>query len=139
MNSRINAVLEDIRTRLEAEGEDNVTASGPDVPADIGGDSTADAEAGSGGAINPPNVGDALDLYLSEIADLLTVEYGKSAEEAFKFVFDAAKALADEGAIPMIPEDEVADEEIAIWLGKAKSVQFGHQVLNRAREMMKKQ
>jgi hypothetical protein len=102
----------------------------------VGGDSTADAEAGSGGAVNPPNVSDTLDLYLSEIADLLTVEYGKGEEGAFKFVFDAAKALADEGAIPMIPEDKAADEEIAIWLGKAKSVQFGHQVLNKAREMM---
>jgi hypothetical protein len=139
MNTRINSVLEDIRHQLEAEGESSdVTASGPDTPAGVGGGSTAGAEAGSGGAINPPNVSDTLDLYITEIADLLTVEYDKTPEEAMKFVFDAAKALSDEGAIPPIPDDDTADEEIAIWLGKAKSVQFAHQVMNRAREMMAK-
>lgn len=136
MNHRINSVLEDIRTTLEAEGDD-VTAYGPTVGADVGGVTNKDAEAGTGGAMNPSDVSNTLDLYLSEIADLLTLEYGKSETEAMSFVFSAASALASDGLIPSMPSDNASDDEVAQWLGKAKSVQFASQVLSRAQAMAK--
>lgn len=136
MNPRLNAVLKSVRLHLEAEGNpDDAVAYGP-----IGsgsGDSVDDAEAGSGGAVNPSNVSDTLDLYLSEIADLLTIEYGKSEDESLNFVFSAASTLAREGVIPPIPSDNAPEQEIAVWLGKAKSVQFASHVMQRAREMAK--
>lgn len=134
MNTRINSVLEDIRTTLEAEGDDAV-AHGPAVPADVGGATNKDAEAGTGGAANPSDVNSTLDLYLSEIADLLTLEYGKNENEAMSFVFSAASSLSGDGVIPPMPNDNAPDDEVAAWLGKAKSVQFAHHVLQRAQQM----
>jgi hypothetical protein len=136
MNNRINAVLENIRATMEGEGDD-ATAYGPSVSGDVGGATNADAEAGAGGAVNPSDVSNTLDLYLSEISDLLTLEYGKNENEAMNFVFSAASALAREGVIPEVPSDSATDDEVAQWLGKAKSVQFASHVLNRAREMSK--
>ena len=134
MNRRVNSVLTDIRVQLEAEG-DSVVAYGPGVPKNAGGDSTADAEAGVGGAVNPSDASDTLDLYLSGIADTLALEYDKDAGAAMSFVFSAASSLASAGLIPKIPSDSAPPEEIAIWLGKAKTCQFSYHVLNKAREM----
>jgi hypothetical protein len=133
MNTRVNSVLTDIRVQLEAEGD--VVAYGPGTPKNAGGDTTADAEAGVGGAVNPSDVSDTLDLYLSGIADLVALEYGKDAGAAMSFVFSAASSLASAGVIPKIPADSAPPEEIAVWLGKAKTCQFSHHVLTKAREM----
>lgn len=133
MNTRVNSVLTDIRVQLEAE--DNAVAYGPGAPKNAGGASQADAEAGVGGAVNPSDVGDTLDLYLSGIADLVALEYNKDAGAAMSFVFSAASSLASAGMIPKIPADSAPPEEIAVWLGKAKTVQFSHHVLSKAREM----
>jgi len=138
MNRRLNGILESVRLVIEEDGEEDVVASGPDTPPDVGGDSTADAAAGDGGAVNPSDVGDTLDLYLSEIADLLTIEYDYSDEEAMNFVFNAAATLEDEGKMPTIPDDDATDEQMAEWLGIAKTCMFAGEVLQKAREMKKK-
>jgi len=135
MNRRVNSVLTDIRVQMEAEG-DVAVAYGPGVAQD-GADTTHDAEAGVGGAVNPSDASDTLDLYLSGISDLVSLEYGKNSNEAMNFVFSAASALASQGLVPAMPSDSADPEEIAIWLGKAKTCQFGHHVLSRAREMSK--
>ena len=132
MNRRVNSVLTDIRVQMEAEG--NAVAYGAGVP-QAGADTTHDAEAGVGGAINPSDASDTLDLYLSGIADLIALEYGKKPNEAMNFVFSAASALAGKGMVPTMPSDSAPPEEVAIWLGKAKTCQFSHHVLSRAREM----
>lgn len=132
---RVNKVLEDIRATLEAEGDD-VTAYGP--AGSESGETSGEAEAGTGGAINPSNASDTLDQYLTDIGDLLVLEYGKSDNEAMSFVFSSAGQLARDGVIPKMPDDDASPEEIAVWLGKAKSVQFASHVLGRAREMLKK-
>jgi hypothetical protein len=136
MNKRINSVLEGIRNQLEAEGED--TTYGPGIAADVGGASTQDAEAGSGGAINPPDVSDTLDIYVTEIADLISLEYDQTPEQALKFVFNAATALSKDGLVPPMPSDGAPPEEVAMWLGKAKSIQFSNHVMQRARDMLAK-
>lgn len=137
MTPRVNRVLEDIRQTLEQEGgDDDAVAFGP-----TGADSTdagTEAQAGTGAAINPSDASDTLDQYLTDIADLLVLEYGKNDNEAMNFVFSAASQLARDGLVPDMPEDSAAPEEIAIWLGKAKSVQFSSHVLGRARAMLKK-
>lgn len=133
MNTRVNSVLTDIRQQLEAEGD--AVAYGPGTPKNAGGDTTADAEAGVGGAINPSDVSDTLDLYLSGIADLVSLEYGKDPGAAMSFVFSAASSLASAGIVPKMPSDGAAPEEIAVWLGKAKTCQFSHHVLGKARDM----
>jgi len=139
MNSKINKLLEAIRRQVveeEGKDKDDITAYGPGVAADVGGASTADAEAGSGSAMNPTNIGDTVDQYIMTIADTISIQYDKTREEALKFVFDAATTLANDGDIPAPPDDDAADEEVAIWLGKAKSVDLAGQVLGKAREML---
>lgn len=134
MDRRINAVLKNIRLTLEQEGADD--AYGPGITAAVGGKSTKDAEAGSGGAVNPSNVSDTLDIYVTDIADLISLEYDQPPEKAMTFVFSAADALAKDGVIPELPDDDAPPEEIALWLGKAKSVQFSNHVMQRARDML---
>lgn len=137
MNVRVNSVLRQVRRFLEQE--DDVTAYGPGVAADIGGEDAATAAPGEGGADNPATVGDALDAYLTNIADLLGLEFDLEDEEALNFVFDAADDLSGEGKLPEVPGDDSSDEEIALWLGNAKTVGFSAHVLSKAREMAAKE
>lgn len=134
MNRQLNTALRRIRLHLESEGDD-VVAHGPSVGAEVGGAAAATAQAGTGEAENPSTVSDTLDFYLAEIADLLTMEYDMSEDASFNFVFSAASALAKDGLVPEIPGDNASDDEIAIWMGQAKTCHFAGQVLARAREM----
>lgn len=139
MNKRVNSVLQEVLVRLREQDEDGVDSDdkpyGPGVDADIGGASAREAEAGAGGAVNPSDVGDTLDIYLSDIASILEIEYDMDDEDALQFVFSAADEMADEGLLPEMPEDEAEDEEIALWLGTAKTARFGSYVVAKAREM----
>lgn len=131
---RLNHFLDEAIRLLEADGDD-VTSHGPGVAADVGGSASVDAEAGEGGAVNPSDASDALDFYLNNMADLLGLEYGKTKSEAMSFVFSAVSQLVRDGMVPEIPGDNAAPQDIAIWLGKAKSVGLGAFVLGKAREL----
>lgn len=76
-----------------------------------------------------------LDRYVTQIADLLAIEYGMSPDKALGFVFAAATSLAKEGLVDPIPSDNASPDEISLWLGKARTQQFSHHVLTRAQKM----
>lgn len=121
-----NVVLGKIRASL-AEEE---AAWGPDSEQDdvahLGG------AAGVGGAMNIADIEDALNGYLSGIADALMAKYDISEDDAYDFVFYAAETAEAMGLLPAFPDDDAADEEYAAWYGKAGSVKFDAMVMNLA-------
>jgi hypothetical protein len=120
ISPRTNAVLSSIREELEsAWGPEGA----PPTPSSMG------AAAGSGGAANPAETSDTLDLFLAEIADLAAIQYDLDDAAASSLIYD----LADEMGMP-IPDTGAAPEEVAAWLGRAKSMQFPQAVLHRAQE-----
>ena len=94
------------------------------------------SQAGEGGAINVPTAQDELDVYLRGTADVLLMEYDISPDEAFKYVFEKAKELADMAELPPMPDDDSGEEEVASWVSAAKSMAFAAYVLKAAHEEM---
>jgi hypothetical protein len=135
MNNSINVRLARLHSALREQDEIDRPASDITVSANQGGEDAATAAPGDGGADNPPDAGDTLDLYLSNIADLLGLEYDMDDSSAANFIYDVAEELASSGLLPEMPDDDAPAQEIAEWMGKAKSVQFAAMVLKRAREM----
>jgi hypothetical protein len=121
-----NAVLGKIRASL-AEEE---AAWGPDsVQQDV---AHLDGAPGVGGASNVADIEDALDGYLTGIADALLAKYDVSEDEAYDFIFYAAETAEALGMLPMFPDEDAADSEFAAWYGKAGSVKFDAMVMNLA-------
>jgi len=122
MTVSISQKLEGIRKRLaEREGE----AWGPDSAVDT---EHQDGEAGTGEAENVSDVNDVLIGYMLDIAAGVEENYDLDPEAAVDFVFDAADAVAEEGSLPFIPDEEdlVGTAE---WIGKAKIMAFGDMVM----------
>jgi hypothetical protein len=92
-------------------------------------DAAAQAQPGEGTALNPSTAADALDLYLSEIADLLALQHGLDDETSAAMVYD----VADELGMP-IPDEDAPEQEVAMWLGQAKTKMFATEVLKKASE-----
>lgn len=127
MTPQINAVLDEIRLRLE-------NAFGPEV-ASSGVDSHNKGEPGDGEAENITDVEDALDLYLNSMISKLEAEYDFEEDDAIGLVFDVIDELGEEGLLPPFPEDDATDEMLAAWMGKAKSVGLQARVIEAANEM----
>ena len=121
-----NAVLGKIRAGL-AEEE---AAWGPDSEQDDV--AHLDGAAGVGGATNIADIEDALDGYLTGIANALVAEYDISEDDAYDFIFYAAETAEALGLLPAFPDDDAADGEYASWYGKAGSVKFDAMVMNLA-------
>lgn len=121
-----NVVLSKIRASL-AEEE---AGWGPDSEqADV---AHLDGAPGDGGATNVPDIEDALDGYLSGIADALMEKYKISEDDAYDFVFYAADTAEAMGLLPMFPEEDAEPAEYAAWYAKAGSVKFDAIVMNLA-------
>jgi hypothetical protein len=125
MTPQINTVLQTIRLQLEQ--------TGPAIPG-VSGDSFLKGEPGSGGAENISDVEDAFDMYISDIVDIIMFETDMSDTQATDFVFHMADHLSSQGMLPELPEDESDEQELAAWMGKAKSVGFATQVFKAARD-----
>jgi hypothetical protein len=127
MTPQINAVLDEIRLRLE-------NAFGPET-ASSGSDAHASGEAGEGEAENVTDVEDALDLYLNAMISKLEADYDFEEDDAIGLVFDVIDELGEEGLLPPFPEDEATEQMLATWMGKAKSVGLQARVIEAAIEM----
>jgi dsDNA-binding SOS-regulon protein len=127
MTPQINTVLENIRHQLEQ--------TGPAIPG-VTGDGHLAGEPGSGEAENVSPVEDAFDMYISDIVDIVMFETDMSDTQATDFVFHFADHLASQGQLDPLPEDESEEEELAVWMAKAKTVGFGTQVLKAARDQV---
>lgn len=129
MTPQINTVLETIRRQL-AQTE----ATGPAIPGVSSDDTHLAGEPGSGGADNISDIEDAFDMYISDIVDIIMFETDMADSQATDFVFYMADHLASQGLLPPLPEDESEEQELADWMGKAKSVGFATQVFKAARD-----
>ncbi len=129
MTPAINEVLKQIDKKITAEA-----AWGPEVPAVDEPGSHYSGGPGDGGADNETDVEDAVDFYFDNIVDRLTQEFGMSDDEAMDLIYSTADEMADEGMIPEMPGEESDDEEVAAWLGKAKSVMLGNACILAARQ-----
>lgn len=125
MTPQINAVLKDIRAKLEdVYGPEQIGYQpAPDVTGGV---------AGSGGAVNVQDATAALDLYMNAIVDRVSAVYGYAEDAATSLVFSVVGELASDGAIPDFPGEDAPTQELADWLGKAKSVGLMAQVLQTA-------
>jgi len=122
MNAQVNEVLGQIRAHLDERWgpEDDPTSA-----------AAAGAAPGDLGATNPSDVMDAFDLYIGGIVERLMANYEMTDEEALDFVFEVADEKAADGTLPPIPDEEDA-EGTALWVGKAKTIAFGGEVLKAA-------
>lgn len=125
-----NVVLGKIRQGL-AEEE---AAWGPDSEQAPEGHLTG--APGEGGASNVGDIGDALDKYLTGIAEGLQQKYKMSEDDAYSFIFYAADNAEAMGLLPAFPDEKAPDEEYAAWFGKAGSVKFDAMVMNLAAKEM---
>jgi hypothetical protein len=108
-------LLDQVRRKLEIDLHE-VIAGGTTVG--------ADAKAGVGGAKNnPTDVADAFDMYLDNILDAVMEHAGLAENAAQNFIMKQADDLADSGDLPPWPTDG-SDDEVSIWLGKAKTLGF---------------
>lgn len=128
MTPQINAVLDEIRLRLE-------NAFGPEV-ASSGSGSHNRGEPGDGEAENVTDVEDALDLYLNAMISKLEAEHEFDEDSAIGLVFDVIDELGEEGLLPPFPEEDATDEMLAAWMGKAKSVGLQARVIEAAIESL---
>lgn len=118
----VSQKLEGIRKRIaEMEGE----AWGP--ASAVTDTENGEGEAGEGGAENVSDINDTLINYMLDIAAGIADEYDLDADNAVDYVFDAADAIAEEGSLPFIPDEEDL-AGTAEWLGKAKMLGFGDMV-----------
>ena len=107
LDERAVGVLERIRSELESDlGE------------------------GTGQATNKSDVDAALTLYMDPILNHIVSEYGVGEEEGTNLIFKVADKLAASGDLPPMPSDESSDEDVAFWLGKAKTLGFESAVIS---------
>jgi hypothetical protein len=121
MNAQINDILGQIGQHIEEQW-------GPEDQPET--TAAADAAPGDLGATNPSDVQDAFDLYIDGIVERLMANYEMTSDDAVDFIFGVADEFAADGRLPPIPED---DEGTALWVGKAKTLAFGGEVLKAAR------
>lgn len=129
MNSQINAVLTQIREKL------NESAWGPQLP-DVADTSHLAGEPGEHGAENVEDSEDVLDMYLSSMVDHIMQHYDADEEEAADVVFQAIEDKVSEGELPDMPDEGAPEAELSAWLGKAKSLGLQHAVVELARKAM---
>lgn len=112
METNITGSLTAIRTHLEE------AAWGPEAATQ-----TRDQQASAGelDAVNDTTISDDVDAYFNEMIDQLLQAYDTTEDEAIEFVFDVADEMAEEGLIPAVPDEDADDEELALWLGQAKT------------------
>lgn len=111
---KLNALMEEIRLRLEDEEE--AEPGDMSVP------------------VNPDGTADALDAYVDDVVQALLDAYELDVEDAVGFVLELAEVFAEEGVLPPFPDEEDPAEMRSAWLGKAKSVGFAAEVLQAASE-----
>jgi len=117
MTSKVNAVLEEIRSKLEEQVAMH-----------------SDGSAGAGEAENVTDIEDAFDLYLTGIMDALLADFDISEDDAMDFMFSVFDALAEEGMLPPFPDETAPEDQVASWLGTAKSVGAAMHVQQAAEE-----
>lgn len=130
INEQVIGTLTKIRQKMAVTME---AAWGPEAVDQPPGTSADTASAGEGGADNPTDVNDALDMYLCSIADRLEDEFDLNDDKAFDFIFQCSDELADGGDMPPLPEDGAPDQDVSLWMGKANTIGFTGYVLGRAR------
>ena len=135
MNAQINRCLSDVRKKLAEDWEG--PAYGPGSMG-IGTDKGNKAHPGEGGAENPGEYGDnAWDMYISGICDELMAIWEMEESQAMSLIQQVADEMAADGMLPEYPAGGKADDEqdLAIWIGKAKSAGLHGAVFQKARDM----
>jgi hypothetical protein len=120
--------LESIRKRLTENDEAWGPGSDPSAVTQH-----AKGSAGEGGAENVSDVNDVFLNYMLSIAMNVASTFDVPEDDAIDYVFDSADAVAEEGSLPFIPEeDDLAGT--AEWIGKATSIVFEDMVMAMAEE-----
>jgi hypothetical protein len=136
MTPQINRCLTDVRKKLSEDWEG--PAYGPSSMG-VGTDKGSKAASGEGGANNPGGytADNAWDKYISDICDHLMATWDIEEGQAMSLIQQVADEMAEDGLIPEYPAGGKADDEqdLAIWLGKAKSAGFHGAVYQKARDM----
>jgi len=129
--SQANSVLSKIRKNLDEESDDAGDAAwGPDDGQAVTGHLAG--KPGSGGADNIEDMSNALDKYLTDIAEALMTKYELDEDEAYDFILYVASSLEDMGMLPTFPDEDAPAELYAEWYGKASSVKFDAAVMSDA-------
>lgn len=123
MQTQINTVLDEIRSKLEEEW-----ATDEEL------ESVSTSTGGEGGAENATDVEDKFSAFMDEIVDALLDRYEADEDDAIGLVFDVIDEMVEEGELDEFPSDEASEEDLAIWMGKATTAGLKARVLQAARD-----
>lgn len=87
---------------------------------------------GTGQANNVPDVDATLDAYLNAVMDRILSEFEIEEDDAITLIYDTADALAASGQLPVFPDEDASYDDVAIWIGKAKTLGFDNEVIKAA-------
>lgn len=136
MTPEINRCLTDVRKKLAEDWDE--AAFGPGSHG-TGTDKDSKAAPGEGGAVNPADyqADSSWDMYIQDICDHLMAVWEIEEGEAMSLIQQVADEMAEDGLIPEYPAGGKADDDqdLAIWVGKAKSAGLHGAVFQKARDM----
>ena len=112
MNRKINELLEGVRAELAEE-----------------------SRAGDLGAVNEPEIDDAMSKFLVGLVDALLERYEISEDDAMMFITGMAEVFKDSGLLPPIPDDSDPEVIKSEWLGAAQAGGFATEVIQAAEEI----
>jgi len=115
MNRNVNILLEGIRMELGFLEEE----SGP----------------GDLGAVNEPDVEDAIGNFIESLVAALQDRYDISEDDALEFITGMADMLKDEGMLPPLPAEDDPEVIKAEWLGAAKANGLATEIMQAAEEI----
>lgn len=149
MNANLNPLLKETRERLQLQvrvlQEARVGVSRPTEPTTpetmppVAPDSHeavgTGSQIGSPVPVNLTPTQEELNRYIVDIIRGVMAQYECSKDDAIDLVFEVADDLAEEGALPPMPEEgESTEDEVIQWMNAAKSMGFGAEVMAYAEE-----
>lgn len=112
MNRKTNQLLESIRSELEEMSQ----------PGELG-------------AVNEPEIDDAMSKFIAGLVDALLDKYEITEDDAVAFITGMAEVFKDSGLLPPIPADDDPEVLKSEWLGAAQANGFATEVMQAADEI----
>lgn len=123
MKAQVNAVLDEIREKLEGEWATQEEIEGH-----------KDSEAGEGGAENVSDIEDRFNAFMDDLVSALTDRYEVSDDDAIGLIFDVVDGAVEDEELPDFPDDESSEQEVATFIGTAQALGLKGMILQAAKE-----
>lgn len=123
MRAQVNAVLDEIREKLEGEWATQEEIEGH-----------ADSEGGEGGAENVSDIEDKFNAFMNDVVDAVLDRYDVKDDDAIALVFDVIDSAVEDEELPDFPDDDASEQEVGVFLGAAQALGLKGMVLQAAKD-----